>query len=338
MTNINWGQILSNFASAMNNNVSNFVQKNANLLGASPQVYNPHQNATQQQQLPKNPLPLTTNQLAQTTAELTSLNQQQTTNMLKELLQLPKNIEQLLAQLTTKDTQINQKTALLLLASHLNISDLSSLLKTNSKDALNNLYQMLAQYNQAGVSVKGDQLNDLAKLISLVSTATTSDVQTLKTTLLMYLPWIPLADPNAFKLEIANSGADSALGSDDSVSILISTEHYGNLQADVYKTQEDGIKIQLISSQTFPQKEFISFMQEESKKYNININLDMAQKEAFNKDKIEKSETQVFFNTSPGVNPFLIAISCSFIKCVHLIDEKEKLKEQRKEKLDNGKS
>ena len=149
MTNINWSQILSNFASAMNNNVSNFVQKNANLLGAGPQVYNPHQNATQQQQ-PKNPLPLTTNQLAQTTAELTSLNQQQTTNMLKELLQLPKNIEQLLAQLTTKDTQINQKTALLLLASHLNINDLSSLLKTNSKDALNNLYQMLAQYNQAG--------------------------------------------------------------------------------------------------------------------------------------------------------------------------------------------
>ena len=258
--------------------------------------------------------------------------------MLKELLQLPKNIEQLLAQLTTKDTQINQKTALLLLASHLNINDLSSLLKTNSKDALNNLYQMLAQYNQAGVSVKGDQLNDLAKLISLVSTATTSDVQTLKTTLLMYLPWLPLTDPNAFKLEIGNSGADSAIGSDDSVSILISTEHYGNLQADVYKTQEDGIKIQLISSQTFPQKDFIIFMQEESKKYNININLDMAQKEAFNKDKIKKSETQVFFNTSPGVNPFLIAISCSVIKCVHLIDEKEKLKEQRKEKLDNGKS
>ena len=337
MTNINWSQILSNFASAMNNNVSNFVQKNANLLGAGPQVYNPHQNATQQQQ-PKNPLPLTTNQLAQTTAELTSLNQQQTTNMLKELLQLPKNIEQLLAQLTTKDTQINQKTALLLLASHLNINDLSSLLKTNSKDALNNLYQMLAQYNPAGVSVKGDQLNDLAKLISLVSTATTSDVQTLKTTLLMYLPWLPLTDPNAFKLEIGNSGADSAIGSDDSVSILISTEHYGNLQADVYKTQEDGIKIQLISSQTFPQKDFIIFMQEESKKYNININLDMAQKEAFNKDKIKKSETQVFFNTSPGVNPFLIAISCSVIKCVHLIDEKEKLKEQRKEKLDNGKS
>lgn len=337
MSNINWGQILSNFASAMNNNVSNFVQKNANLLGASPQIYSPHQRATQQQQQ-QNPLPLTTQQLAQTTAELASLNQQQTTNMLKELLQLPKNMEQLLAQLTTKDSQINQKTALLLLTSHLNVSDLSSLLKTNSQSAMNNLYQMLGQYNQAGVSIKGDQLNDLAKLIAFVSTSTSSEVQALKTTILMYLPWLPLTDPNAFKLEIANSGADATKGSDDSISILISTENYGNLQADIYKTEEDGIKIQLISSETFPQKDFIIFMQEESKKYNININLDMAQKEAFNKDKIKKSETQVFFNTSPGVNPFLIAISCSVIKCIHLIDEKEKLKEQRKEKLDNGKS
>ena len=34
MSNINWGQIISNFASAMNNNVSSFASKNANILGA----------------------------------------------------------------------------------------------------------------------------------------------------------------------------------------------------------------------------------------------------------------------------------------------------------------
>jgi len=38
-------------------------------------------------------------------------------------------------------------------------------------------------------------------------------------------------------------------------------------------------------------------------------------------------------NTSPGINPFLIVISGEFIKNVHCVDKKEKLREQRKEKI-----
>ena len=43
-------------------------------------------------------------------------------------------------------------------------------------------------------------------------------------------------------------------------------------------------------------------------------------------------------NTSPGVNPFLLLISNALIKNVHIIDDKENLKEKRKEKINNGKS
>ena len=101
-----------------------------------------------------------------------------------------------------------------------------------AKNALNNLYQMLGQYNQAGVSVKGDQINDLAKLISIVSTSTTSDVQTLKTTMLMYLPWLPLTNPEAFELNMYSE--DEACGiNDDSISIFIQTENY-----DVFEINE----------------------------------------------------------------------------------------------------
>ena len=78
-------------------------------------------------------------------------------------------------------------------------------------------------------------------------------------------------------------------------------------------------------------------MQEESIKYSININFLFSVKELFNKDKNEKTKTQVCMNTSPGVNPFLLLISNAVIKKVHIIDVKENLREQRKEKLD-GKS
>ena len=79
-------------------------------------------------------------------------------------------------------------------------------------------------------------------------------------------------------------------------------------------------------------------MKQESIKYNININMDIAAKEAFSKSKTEERKTQISMNISPGVNPFLLLISNSLIKNVHLIDSKENLREQRKEKLDNGKS
>ena len=334
MSNINWSQILTSFTSGMNNNVSNFVNKNANLLGAGPQMYNPPQQQAPQPQI----LPQTTQQLAQTTAELALLNQQQTANMLKDLLQMPKNFEQLLTQLSTMPKAETQQTALMLLASSLNTSQLASMLQTNSKEAMTNLYKMLAQFNQLGLSIKDEQTSELSKLISLVSTSAASDVQTLRTTMLMYLPWLPLTDPNAFKLEIASAGSDGGVGADDFITLLISTENYGNIQAIIYKTEQDGIKIQLTTSQTFPQKDFVELMKEESKKHNININLLLDINEAFNKKKEEKSETQVFMNTSPGINPFLLLISNTVIKHIHTIDYKENLREQRKEKVQNGES
>ncbi len=326
MTNINWGQFSNNFISGFNSAGANNVQNTP--LNANPAPM-------QQQSTPLEVLlPNYIAQLQQTTNELATLNQQQTMNMLKELLQFPKNFEQLLSQLTVNAQQSVQQSALLLLASNMNLGDLSFLLQNNSKEAMTNLYQMLAQFNQVGMALKDEQINELSKLISFVATASTNDVQTLKATMLMYLPWLPLTDPNAFKLEIASSGSDGSKASDDNVSIMISTENYGNLQAEIYKTDKDGIKIELITSETFPQKEFTVLMKDEGIKYNININFDLFQKETFNKDKKEKSQTEICVNASSGVNLFLLLISNSVIKNVHIIDSKESLREQRKEKLE----
>jgi hypothetical protein len=342
MSNINW----NNF---FNNNFSN------NLNG-----FNNANRAGNLENTPLNPMPAQTNspmqqhketleillprylaQLSQTTNQLADLNQQQTVKMLKELLQMPKNFENFLTQLTTANMTPQQQqattTALLLLASNMNMSQLANMLKNSSKEAMSNLYQMMAQFNQMGMSLKDEQLGQLTKLISFVAASTSSDVQCLRSTMLMYLPWLPLNDPNAFKLEIGGEKGQDASCDDDYITVLIATENYGNLQSTIYKTGEDGIKICLESSQTFPQEEFVALMREESIKHNININFELGTKEVFNKEKNEKSETQVYMNTSPGVNPYLLLISNSVIKNVHEIDAKENLKEQRKERVD-GKS
>lgn len=328
MSNINWNQLSNNYNNFNGMNTKNVQNTPLNQANAN----------TQQQRTPLEVLfPKYISQLSQTVNELAMLNQQQMTNMIRDLLQFPRNFEQLLTQLAVNPGEINQKIAILLLASNMNITQLSALLKNSSKTAMTNLYQMLAQFNITGMSLKDEQIGQLTKLISFIAASSSNDIQTLRTTMLMYLPWLPLTDPEMFKLEFDKKTSDDGLSADDSITVLISTENYGNIKADIYKTDADGIKIEFISSETFPFEEFKILMKEESKKYSININFDLFKKESFNKKKNEKAQTKIFMNTSPKVNPFLLLISNALIKNIHIIDSRENLHELRKEKI-NGES
>ena len=323
--NINSNQFFNNFQNGLNQ---------INTLSVNNAMFNQNVLIPQPLRTPLEVLfPKYIAQLENTTAQLESMNQEQTIKMVKELFNMPKNMEEVLPKIIENIKQNNQQLAFLLLGSKLSFTSLADMLQTASKEANTKLFQMLAQFNKIGVSFKDEQLTEITKLINFVSATSTNDVQNVKTLMLMYLPWLPLTDPNAFKLEIANKGGGSEKYSDDFVTILISTENYGNLQADIYKTDADGIKILLITSKTFPQNNFVDLMKEESIKYSININIELASKEAFNKEKNEQSQTKVSMNVSPGVNPFLLLMSNALIKNVHFIDSKANLTEQRREKL-----
>ena len=329
MSNMNLNGIFNNYTTeGLRGSYNNFVYNNTESTDTETQKY--FQPIPESYMLPSDEA---TKELPKITAELAKLNQQQTLSMLKELLNMPKNFEQFIQQLAAETTKTPAETALILLASTLNMSQLSSLLQNSSKEAMANLYQMVAQYNQLGVSMKNEQLGEISKLISFVMASSSSDVQTLKTVMLMYLPWLPLTNPEVFKLEMNKNGGNSSTNENDSITILIQTENFGNLKADIFKTVEDGIKIEITSSTVFPQNQLDVLMKQESKKFSININMFFDKKEVLNKQKNEISKTQISMNTSPGVNPFLLLISNSFIKNVHLIDEKENLRETRKEKL-----
>ncbi len=285
----------------------------------------------------QNRFPNTVNQLLNTSNELASLNQAQIADMIKNLLDMPENFEQLIRQLTPAGSEANSKSLLFLLNSGLNLSDLPLLLKNSSKQALSNLYKMIAQYNQLGVALKENQLNEITKLISFVSSSSNSDVQSLRTIMLMYLPWLPLTEQTAFRLEIKDKSSSSS-NSGGSINILIMTKNYGNLQALIYKTEKDEIRIDVISSETFPFKRLSSLMNEKNRLSGININIDFDIKKSFNKQKNEQIKIEMRINMNTGVNPFLMLISNDFIKNVCLIDEKSSLAEQRKERMRSGKS
>lgn len=283
-------------------------------------------------------MPKTMQQLSMITTELAKLENQQIIDMLKQLLNMPKNFEQLLKQLVVNMQESDNKNSLILLAATLNTEQLSELLQTNSKEALSKLYQMLAQFNKIGVSLKDEQISEISKLISFVSAAALSEPQTIRATMLMYLPWLPLTDNNMFKLDIASKDTAESVEVDDFVTILITTQNFGNFKAEIIKTNNDEIKIILVISDTFPLKTFEILMKEDSKKYNVNINIDTEIEKNFNKETIKQEKIQISVNVSSKVNPFLLLISNALIKNVHTVDEKQNLINQRKEKLDNGKN
>ena len=100
MSNINWNQLSNNYNNFNGMNTKNVQNTPLNQANAN----------TQQQRTPLEVLfPKYISQLSQTVNELAMLNQQQMTNMIRDLLQFPRNFEQLLTQLAVNPGEINQK-------------------------------------------------------------------------------------------------------------------------------------------------------------------------------------------------------------------------------------
>ena len=321
MSNINWNQLSNNYNNFNGMNTKNVQNTPLNQANAN----------TQQQRTPLEVLfPKYISQLSQTVNELAMLNQQQMTNMIRDLLQFPRNFEQLLTQLAVNPGEINQKIAVLLLASNMNITQLSALLKNSSKTAMTNLYQMLAQFNITGMSLKDEQIGQLTKLISFIAASSSSDVQTLRTTMLMYLPWLPINAASDFNASYENSDEKKASSDEDSIFIYITTKNYGIVKIFLYK-ENDGYDMDVNCSEDFPKEKFNESVKADTKfvlknppTYTVRKNTDDEQK---------KSETDVSFSKNSKVTPQLLIIIHAIIKLVADIDAQGTLVEKRKEEL-----
>lgn len=337
MTNINFTQALSRFLKMdfPKNDVDTVAQRLANLA-----AYSPADAMTQKQAAAPRP-PIVHNEAPLVQSQLAQLNNVDKTSLLKELINLPKDIKDFLL-IMTAETQPeilnNEQLANTLLANNLDLSKLTAFIQQNGKEAVTKIFQMIANFNQMGVQTNTSELNEMTAIINAcIPTADTSQIQTLKNIMLLYLPWLPLGEQNAFNLEVgtkSNGGEDEDL--DDSVTILISTENFGNIQVVLFKSGKEAINIQISCSKEFPKEQVEKALKQESKDYNIQTGIAFEEKENFTKEKKEFSKTQVSLNTSPGVNPFLILMAHSVIKIIIGIDKSDSLRQNRYEMLEKA--
>ena len=335
---MNWSNFINNFlkpeiqdtlrnlqnqgnSSARTNNLEN-ANQTTGLFRLSASTSQTSQNTQSQTQFPVGEFLFN--------AEVNQLEQQQTTQMIKELFKLPKEITDFLQQAVNqgKNSEVRE-----LLSVLIDLNQLSGMLQQNGKSALSNLYRIIAEYNRLGVSMKGQEITELAKMINTaIRQVTLTEVQTLKTVMLLYLPWLPLTDSEAFKLEITEKKEENASDSEDNITLLISTVNYSNLQAAISKTGQESVNVNVICSEDFPSNDLKNGLDEKSMKFNVPINFESKVHET-PKAKNEERKMKIFMNTSPGVNPFLLLIANSVLNIVHNIDDMNTLREQRSKKI-----
>lgn len=342
MSNINLGQFLN---SLFKTNINSNVQSNISSAAAA------HDATGSNNTTIFTPLPtprVSVNFKAPETQlvnQQTQLNGADKSTYVKDLLNLPQTMEDFLLLMTSTASSSGAKTAAtlsakdlasLLLASNLDLSKMAALLQQNGKEALSKLIQMTAKFNQMGVSMKNDQMNELASVINAsVSTAGASQNQALKSFLLLYLPWLPLGENTNFSIEIGSNSPEEGGESDDSVTILISTENFGNVKIILFKQGNKSITMQIACSKEFP-KEFVEkAIEVQAQSYNVQTGIAFEEKQVEKPKKQETSQTQVSLNTSPGVNPFLILMAHAVIKIVIGVDKAYSLSEDRKKLIED---
>lgn len=337
MSNINLGQFLN---SLFKTNINSNVQANISSTAAAHEATGSNTPAV------FTPLPTPRVSVNFKAPETQLINQQTQLNgadkstYVKDLLNLPQTMEDFLLLMTSNTassaTKLSSKDlAAILFASNLDLSKIAALLQQNGKEALAKLIQMTAKFNQMGVDVKNDQMNELASVINAsISTAGASQNQALKSFLLLYLPWLPLGENTNFSIEIGSGAPEEGGESDDSVTILISTENFGNVQIVLFKQGSKAISMQIACSKEFP-KEFVEkAIEVQAQNYNIQTGIAFEEKQVEKPKKQETSQTQVSLNTSPGVNPFLILMAHAVIKIVIGVDKAYSLSEDRKKMIE----
>lgn len=341
MTNINFTQALSRFLKMdfPKNDVDTVAQRLANLAAFVPT------DSLAQKQVAAPRSPVVNNEAPLAQSQLAQLNNVEKTALLKELINLPKDIKDFLVMMTAESqTEIlnNEQLANTLLANNLDLSKVAVFIQQNGKEAVTKIFQLIANFNQMGVRTNISELSEMTAIINAcIPTADAPQLQTLKNIMLLYLPWLPLGEQNSFNLEIGKkSNGDEEEISDDSVTILIATENFGNVQVVLFKSGKEAINIQISCSKEFPKEEVEKALMLESKDYNIHTGIAFDEKENLSKEKKEYSKTQVSLNTSPGVNPFLILMAHSVIKIIIGIDKSDSLRQNRYKMLEetNGKS
>ena len=242
--NVNFGANFGKGAPTSTPTNSNAVQTSN--VQQSSQVQISHQNLTSQSSMN-----LLTERMMNSAMSLNSMDVRQLATLLRELLSLPKEMQQLLAMLAFGESGTAELAKMLKDPSlQLIVKQLQTLLGQNSKEAIGKLIQLTQ--NNALFFEGSNQLRDILGLVQkLAVTAQTSPADALTTAMILYLPWLPLAEQQ--KLELTFGFQEEDENNDKAecevLILFITTMNLGTFKITIMLNKDKSIDIEIESDQ-----------------------------------------------------------------------------------------
>ena len=201
----------------------------------------------------------------------------------------------------------------------INLADIAALIQANGKDAITKLIITMAAASKQGVSDLS-QLKDTAKLINAcVSLASAENPQqTLKTLMLLYLPWLPLQEGTDFDLEISSSEEEKE---DESILIVtITTLNFGTVKATIVLETANSVVVNIECSKKFPKQELLDRINGDGKSYSMQSDISFTTKESNPQQSEGQAKAKINMSSNYQINPYLLLMAHTIIRNTMLID------------------
>lgn len=201
----------------------------------------------------------------------------------------------------------------------INLADIAALIQANGKDAITKLIITMAAAAKQGVNDLS-QLKDTAKLINACISFASADnpQQTLKTLMLLYLPWLPLQEGTDFDIEISSSEEEK---DDESILIVtITTLNFGVVKATIILETANSVVVNIECSKKFPKQELLDRINGDGKSYSMQSDISFTTKESNPQQSEGQAKAKINMSSNYQINPYLLLMAHTIIRNTMIID------------------
>lgn len=217
-----------------------------------------------------------------------------------------------------QNAKVQQDAVALMFSGMISMPDISKLILQNSKQAVAALIIAMASASKQGLS--NEQIQETLSLInSCISMADSNNpAQTLKSLMMLYLPWLPLNEGIGFDLEISSPDGEND-SNDSRLTVLIQTKNFGNLKGVFTLTTSNSVDVLITCSENFPKKLLQKTLMEESSAHAMNTTIDIEETTPIKEENVNQ-ETKVNLSATNEMNPYLLLMAHAFIRNTIIID------------------
>jgi len=246
-------------------------------------------------------------------------NQKVLSQIFDDTSEIQPNITQNIASQAIVQQAVTQNDAMALLFSGMiHMPAVSEAILKNSKQAVAQLIIAMASASKSGMTSEQirETLSIINSCIALAESGTPA--QTLKSLMMLYLPWLPLNEGVGFDLEVESQSGENE-SNDSKLTVLIQTRNYGNIKGVFTLTTSNSVDIYIICSEDFPKNTLQKKLSESAQSHSMDAKIDIDTVTPIKKEN-ETQEAKVNLSATNEMNPYLLLIAHAFIRYTIEID------------------